>query len=409
MPGDCLDCSRKVAKSAKALKCARCKEWCHTSCGGLQDDDYHFMTNRMRSGFRWYCPNCVVDADDGDSRERAVDEIMERFGKVESLVSDSMQKLGARLDDLERKSADAGPQAQPEMQPVKFAEIVKEALKEDRERTPTVGDQNKSKALENQNFLIVKPKNGTQLADANAASSISEIEEALGEIQVTSCRKIKSGGLLVRFPSEEVKNKASHAIDSHLGSDHVMKVTEPKKMLPKMTVPDISSSIADEDIIPSILRKNPKVQQLVNGGYTLSLIFARVKGNSKTAVLKMAPEIRSEIIKGDSSLYVGLTQCRAYDRFWVTKCGHCQGLGHKSADCPKKQDKPVCAFCAEEHESRSCSRKNFPQCANCLRLENRTSPIDHFATSLSCPVMMSQQRKIIENTNFECSKNTSQP
>ena len=60
---------------------------------------------------------------------------------MELLVSESMQKFGARLDDLERKSGDASPQAQPEMQPVKFAEIVKKALKEDRERTPAVGEQ----------------------------------------------------------------------------------------------------------------------------------------------------------------------------------------------------------------------------------------------------------------------------
>ena len=409
MPGDCLECNRKVAKTAKALRCAHCKEWCHTACGGLQDDDYVFMTNRGRSGFRWYCSGCVVDADDNDSKGKAVDEIMKKFQKMESLVSKSMQMFGARLDDLEGKSGIASPQVQSEIRPVKFAEIVKKALKEDRESTAAVGGQNKSKAIENQNLLIVKPKDGTEIADADAASSINKVEEALGEIQVTSCRRIKSGGLLMKFPSKEVMNKASHAIDGHLGPDHVMKVTEPKKMLPKMTVPDVSSSIMDEDIIPSILRKNPNIQQLVNRGYTLSLIFARLRDSSKTAVLKMAPEIRSEIVKSDGHIYVGLKRCKAYDRFWVAKCYHCQGFGHKSADCPKKDDRPVCAFCAGDHESRSCSRKNSPQCVNCLRLENRTSPTDHFASSLSCPVMMSQQRKIIENTNFACSRNMPEP
>ena len=176
-------------------------------------------------------------------------------------------------------------------------------------------------------------------------------------------------------------------------------------MLPKMTVPDISSSISDDDIIPSILRKNPSIQTLVDNGYALSLIFARSRDSSKTAVLKMAPEIRTEIVKNDCYIYVGLNRCKAYDRFWVTKCGHCQGFGHKTADCPKKNSKPVCAFCAEDHESRSCTKKSSPQCANCLRLENRTSPMDHFATSFSCPVMISHQRKVIENTNFASSKN----
>ena len=409
MPGDCqcLDCKKKVAKNAKALRCGYCKEWCHATCGGLQEDDYLFMTTRERLGFRWYCSNCLVDADDIDCKGRAVDEIMERFKKVELLVSESMKTVGERLDNLE-KCGTANTQAQSEIQPVRFAEIVKKALKEDRESTVTFKDQNKSKALENQNLLIVKPREGNEAADADVNNSITRIEEALGEIQVTSCRKTRSRGLLMKFPSEELMNKAAHAIDNHLGPDHVMKVTEPKKMLPKMTVPDISPSIKDEDIIPAILRKNPTIQHLVSKGCTLSLIFARARDSSKTAVLKMAPEIRREIVKNDGYIYVGLNRCKAHDRFWAIKCGHCQAFGHKLADCPKKDEEPVCSFCAENHESRSCSKKTSPQCANCLRLENRTTPANHFATSLNCPVMIMQQRKIIENTNFACSKNLSE-
>ena len=250
----------------------------------------------------------MVDVDDINSKGEAVNELKEKFSKMESIISKSMQMFGQRLENLEEKCGAAGPEVQPAMQPVKFAEIVKKALKEDRESTATVGGQGKTRALENQNLLIIRPepKDGAEASDANAASSISEIEEALGEIQVTSCKKIKSGGLLMKFPSREVMNKASSAIDGHLGPDHTMKVTEPKKMLPKMTVPDISSSISDDDIIPSILRKNPSIQQLVNNGYALSLIFARLRDNSKTAVLKMAPEIRSEIVKNDCYIYVGL-------------------------------------------------------------------------------------------------------
>ena len=167
--------------------------------------------------------------------------------------------------------------------------------------------------------------------------------------------------------------------------------------------------MTDDDIIPNILRKNPNIQGLVNNCYAFSLIFARSKDHSKTAVLKTAPEIRYETVKNDNCVYVGLKRCKAYDRFWVTKCGHCQGFGHKSDECPKKDSSPVCAFCAGGHDSRSCTKKNSPQCANCLQLENRTSPIDHFATSLACPVMLFQHRKIIENTNFACSKNVLDP
>ena len=271
MPIDCLSCNKKVAKNAKALRCAYCKEWCHASCEGLEEDDYVFMTNRGKLGFRWYCSGCLVDADDMDSKAKAVDELREKFKEMESMVSTSMQMFGRQLNDLEGKCETTIPQPQPQMQSVKFAEIVKKAIKEDRESATSSGSHCKMQALKSQNMLIVKPKDGTETSATNADNSITEIEKALDEIQVTSCRKIKSGGLLMKFPSKEVMDKASHAIEGHLGPDHTMSVSEPKKMLPKMTVMDISASVADEDIISSILRKNPDIQQLVNKGYALSL------------------------------------------------------------------------------------------------------------------------------------------
>ena len=111
MPGDCLDCCRRVVKNARALRCSLCKEWCHAACGGLEEEDYLFMTRRGKSGFRWYCLKCVADADDADSKEKAVDEMMEKFRKVESLVFESMEEFGVRLDDLEKKCGTASPQA----------------------------------------------------------------------------------------------------------------------------------------------------------------------------------------------------------------------------------------------------------------------------------------------------------
>ena len=201
--------------------------------------------------------------------------------------------------------------------------------------------------------------------------------------------------------------EASRAINSHLGPDSGVQITQPKKMLPKMTVADISESLPDCEIVPSILKKNPNIRRLADGGCSLSLVFTRKKENnkSKTAVLKMAPEIRSQIVKDGSHIYVGLGRCRAYDRFWVTQCYHCQGFGHVSSGCSKRNTGPVCVFCADAHESRACTNKNSPRCVNCLKSGRPSDSINHFASSSSCPVMVSQRNKIIEKTEFPCSKN----
>ena len=145
------------------------------------------------------------------------------------------------------------------------------------------------------------------------------------------------GGLIIKFPNEEAKNKASRAVDACLGPNHVMQVTEPRKMLPKMTVPDVALSMSDKEIIPSITRKNPNIQKLIEEGCILSLVFVKTKDSSKTAVLKMAPDIRSEIVKNGNYIFVGLKRCKAYDRFWVAQCYHCQGFGLTSSVCPKKK------------------------------------------------------------------------
>ena len=47
----CFECNQKVAKNAKALKCAYCKEWFHVTCTVLEEEeDYHFMRRRENLG-----------------------------------------------------------------------------------------------------------------------------------------------------------------------------------------------------------------------------------------------------------------------------------------------------------------------------------------------------------------------
>ena len=375
------------------------------SCAELEEEDYLFLSRREKAGFRWYCTDCVVDADDAISKKKADSETEKRLQNIESLVSNSMQKLGERLDILEKKCVTTSlPSQKPDIEPVTFAEIVRKTLQEEKESGVVVNDHGRTKTIEHQNVLVIKPKSGNKMTDIEIKDSVSGIEKALEEVQVSDCKKIKSGGLVMKFPNKEAMSEASHEISTRLGPGHAMQVTEPKKMLPKMTVPDVSLSLADDEVVASIL-KNPNIQQLVEGGCVLSLVFTRTKEHSKTAVFKMAPEIRSEIVNSGNYVYVGLKRCKAYDRFWVVQCYHCQGFGHISSSCPKKDASPVCACCACKHETKACTNKDSPRCANCLLLENPPSTVSHFASSSACPVMMSQRKKIIENTNFSSSKN----
>ena len=167
-----------------------------------------------------------------------------------------------------------------------------------------------------------------------------------------------------------------------------------------MTVVGIPVSLPDGEITTSIIEKSAEIRDLVGKGCTLELCFTKAKGEYKHAVVKMSPEIRSLISNRNGQIYVGLNSCKAYDRFWVTQCYHCQGFGHVSSKCSKKDRPPTCSFCAGQHESRSCTTKSSPNCCNCSALENGSAPVDHFASSMECPAMMVQRQQIIENTEL---------
>ena len=224
MPGEnCFVCNRKVAKTAKALRCSRCRDWYHVSCAELEEDDFLFLGKRGKAGFRWYCADCVVDADDAVSKAEAACQMDKKFENMESVMSDFMEKLGERIAELEQKCGAVNSQAErPDMEPVKFAEIVKKTLQEGRESGVVVNDRGQKKTVEHQNVLVIKPKSGADIADADMSDSANEIEEALEQIQVSSCNKIKSGGLVVRFPNEKAMIEASRAIGTRLGPGHAM-------------------------------------------------------------------------------------------------------------------------------------------------------------------------------------------
>ena len=54
----------------------------------------------------------------------------------------------------------------------------------------------------------------------------------------------------------------------------------------------------------------------------------------------MAPETRTEIVSAGSYIYVGLSQCQAYDTVWVMQCYHSQGFSHNADKCNMKNKSP---------------------------------------------------------------------
>ena len=100
-------------------------------------------------------------------------------------------------------------------------------------------------------------------------------------------------------------------------------VSEPKKMLPKMTLLDVPPSLPDGKIISGILDKIGQIKELLNAGHTLTLVFSRVRDGKKIAVIKMSPDVCNAIARSGNRVFLGLTSCRAFDRCWALQCHHC--------------------------------------------------------------------------------------
>lgn len=405
----CPECQARVPQ--KAVGCARCGNWYHPACCNIPDSiDYKTIVKLSKTGWKWYCGECLPKAEESvaefKTNEDLKTSIVNEVSGAITAVALEIREMNERIANLETKTTTPDVPS--------FAEIIQQTLdsskKEGAQHTTQVVDGGMKKTVWDHQVLVVKPKDAA--AEQITQPEKKKIETALASVPVTSCSKTNTGALVVKFPTKKAKENASKAIKESLGTDTSLNVTEPKKMLPKMTIVGVSSDVQDNEIVPSILNKNLKIKSLVDDGFTFSLLFTRQRSEdaqTKVAIIKMSPEIRSAIVDEGGSVFVGLTRCKSYDRFWVTQCYHCQGFGHSKDRCAKISDRPICGFCAGDHESKSCSSKESPKCINCVNssptADSETPTPAHFASSRHCPIMISQRRKVIENTNFTISKN----
>ena len=154
--------------------------------------------------------------------------------------------------------------------------------------------------------------------------------------------------------------------------------------------------LPDGELISAILDKNLQIKELLNAGLTLILFFfSRVRGGKKMAAIKMSPDVRNASARSGNNVFFGLTSCRAFDRFWATRCRHCQKFGHTKERCPAKNTFPACGFCAGPHVSLTCSDKSVLKCVNCSSLGSPAKRCHHSASSLDCSVMISERNRVM--------------
>ena len=276
---NCVSCGKDVGKTSHALQCARCTGWIHVGCDGIAEEDFAFMKTRMRYGFRWYCQCCLSSrTGEGAGADISGDIIKTVTSAMETMRGEIFERM-SRIESRLGSSGNAGRPVEPT--PETFANIVRQTLQESKkwelnqEEAITVSAFGQTKTVQDQQVLIVKPKSGGRTDFAKLTQAADDDRSALKLIPVENIRKSNTGSLVVKFPTAEAKSEASDLTSSCFEKTDDFVVSQPKKMLPKMTLTGIPSSFPEGEIIDGILSKNNKIKNQCKEGLHLSLLFVK--------------------------------------------------------------------------------------------------------------------------------------
>ena len=256
------------------------------------------------------------------------------------------------------------------------------------------------------------------------------ISEKLVNVKVSfSHYNPKSGKVVLGFPNEHSKETATTVLKD-MGELWCFEQYTPEKMLPKLTIhnvpldfempqnndnandnPNVSAErdLVKNHIWKTIVDKNDGVRSLIENGSSLEIVYFRKHKFTATVAVKVSPDIRLYILeKCDAKLYLFSGCCRISDRCHYQQCFHCLKFGHIYKDCPQANNSPTCMYCAEPHDSRTCSKIHLTDehiCANCKSSKSPSisKTFSHCARSKNCPTALSIVNKINNNTQFDIS------
>ena len=154
--------------------------------------------------------------------------------------------------------------------------------------------------------------------------------------------------------------------------------------------------MSKDDLLSQIRSQNTEIDELISAGEEFKVIFTKTgsDGNKLTAVAKVSCKIRDTIKHNRNRIFIGVTACRVYDRFFVKRCNNCQEFGHYHEGCQK----PVkCGYCGDSHASKECTLKDDNdyskrKCCNC-KVNHPEHEEGHSAFWVKCPSYIAEQRK----------------
>ena len=161
--------------------------------------------------------------------DRTANQMDEKLSNIVAAVEGINQRLG----DLEARTGFTG-----DLGPVSFADVIKNTISEvkrSEEPDTRVRDHGQTRVIRNEEALVLKPRCSEGASATPSSVSVDGLTNILKSIPVKSCCATSHGSVVVKFPHGEAKAEAKALVGS--SADFVeVAVSEPKKMLPKMTL-----------------------------------------------------------------------------------------------------------------------------------------------------------------------------
>ncbi len=293
----------------------------------------------------------------------------------------------------------------------------------------SVSDQSNTQVSKPCEVLVLAPASD-DVAKSKAVNDVKKsVTKKLKNVQMTFITaNDNSKKISVGFPSTEARESAAAVIneDDFLSSiGYVSKKAD--KLLPKITIHNVCNDILEgidttsstteqcrdlekQIIIEKVLDKNTHIKALVDIDHTFEVVYlnkGKVGNKDLTIAFKVSPAIRATILeKQRGHIYLGGRSYEVSDRFHLKQCYHCQLLGHVSAECPDKANRPTCFYCMGRHTSRDCNYKyDYSKhcCAKC-RSSKHKGDVDnsrtHNSASSECPVLIRERQRLANMTDF---------
>ncbi|XP_042236377.1 uncharacterized protein LOC121875759 [Homarus americanus] len=100
-----------------------------------------------------------------------------------------------------------------------------------------------------------------------AVTAAGSVDRALMSIPVNSCRETKTGSLVIRLTTAKAKEETSEAMSSCLSTQLDFMMSKPRKIMSKMTIVGIPTTLPNDKIVLDIAEKNNEIQELLNIDY----------------------------------------------------------------------------------------------------------------------------------------------